>query len=106
MLAVTSADRLYAGWSAAARAREMGAAAATCHIETLLAPLGRDCALVTVLDGYPATLGWLGSVLGHRCRALGVEHFGQAGSLPDLYRHYHIDAEAIVAAARRMPPVT
>ena len=102
VLAVTSADRLYAGWSAAARARETGDAAAICHIETLFAPLSRDCGIVTVLDGYPATLGWLGSVLGHRCRALGVEHFGQTGTLADLYRHYHIDTNAIVAAAKRM----
>jgi pyruvate dehydrogenase E1 component len=33
-------------------------------------------------------------------RALGVEHFGQTGSIPDLYRHYGIDANAIVAAAQ------
>jgi len=33
-------------------------------------------------------------------RPLGVEHFGQTGSLPDLYRHYGIDANAIVAAAQ------
>jgi pyruvate dehydrogenase E1 component len=29
-------------------------------------------------------------------RPLGVEHFGQTGSIPDLYRHYGIDANAIV----------
>ncbi len=33
-------------------------------------------------------------------RPLGVEHFGQTGTLPDLYRHYGIDANAIVAAGR------
>jgi pyruvate dehydrogenase E1 component len=37
-------------------------------------------------------------------RPLGVEHFGQTGSLPDLYRHYGIDAEAIVAAAQGIAP--
>ena len=34
------------------------------HIEKLLAPLPRDCGIVTVIDGHPATLGWLGSVRG------------------------------------------
>ena len=55
-------------------------------------------------DGHPATLGWLGAVHGHRTRALGVEHFGQTGSLADLYRHYGIDANAIVAAAQAIAP--
>ena len=37
-------------------------------------------------------------------RALGVEHFGQTGSIPELYRHYGIDANAIVAAAAALTP--
>jgi pyruvate dehydrogenase E1 component len=43
-------------------------------------------------------------VHGHRTRALGVEHFGQTGSLPDLYWHYGIDANAIIAAAQALVP--
>ena len=62
------------------------------------APLAPDAGLVTVLDGHPATLGWLGAVRGHRVQALGVEHFGQSGDIPDLYRHYGIDADAIIDA--------
>ncbi len=99
LLAVTSADRLNAGWHAASRAREAGHAKATCHLERLLAPLARDAALVTVTDGHPASLAWMGGVLGHHVEALGVEHFGQSGDIPDLYRHYRIDAEAILDAA-------
>ena len=64
----------------------------------------RIAAIVTVLDGHPATLAWLGAVGGHRTRPLGVEHFGQTGSLADLYRHYGIDANAIVAAAQAIAP--
>jgi hypothetical protein len=56
------------------------------HIERLFAGLPRHCGIVTVLDGHPATLGWLGAVAGHRVRPLGVEHFGQTGSIADLYR--------------------
>ncbi|KAA0570043.1 transketolase [Azospirillum sp. Sh1] len=104
LLAVTSADRLSAGWSAAQRARERGLGHARGHIERLLDGLPPHCALVTVVDGHPATLSWLGSVAGHRTRALGVEHFGQTGTIADLYRHYGIDAHGIVAAAEAASP--
>ncbi len=104
LLAVTSADRLNAGWTAACRARERGLIHARCHIERLFAGLPRHCGLVTVLDGHPATLAWLGAVYGHRVRPLGVEHFGQTGSIPELYRHYRIDAHAIIAAAETIAP--
>jgi len=104
LLAVTSADRLNAGWTAAQRARERGLVHARSHIEKLMADVPSHCGIVTVLDGHPATLAWLGAVHGHRVRALGVEHFGQTGSIPDLYRHYGIDANAIVAAAAALTP--
>jgi pyruvate dehydrogenase E1 component len=104
LLAVTSADRLNAGWTAAQRARERGLVHARSHIERLLTDVPRHCGIVTALDGHPATLGWLGAVAGHRTRSLGVEHFGQTGSLADLYEHYGIDANAIVAAAQAIAP--
>ncbi|SEE49636.1 pyruvate dehydrogenase E1 component [Rhizobiales bacterium GAS188] len=104
LLAVTSADRLNAGWTAAQRARERGLVHARSHIERLLAEVPPHCGLVTVLDGHPATLAWLGSVMGHRTRSLGVEHFGQTGTIADLYRHFGIDAQAIIAAAQMIAP--
>jgi pyruvate dehydrogenase E1 component len=104
LLAVTSADRLNAGWTAAQRARERGLVHARSHIERLLADVPAHCGLVTVIDGHPAALAWLGSVNGNRTRALGVEHFGQTGSLAELYRHYGIDVNAIIAAAQAIAP--
>ena len=104
LLAVTSADRLNAGWTAAQRARERGLVHARSHIERLLAEVPPHCGIVTVIDGHPATLAWLGAVAGHRARSLGVEHFGQTGSLAELYRHYGIDANSIVAAAQAIAP--
>ena len=95
VLAVTSADRLNAGWTAAQRARARGNVAARSHIETLLADLPRDCLIVSVIDGHPATLAWLGAVAGHRTVAHGVEHFGQTGSIGDLYRHFGIDRRSL-----------
>jgi pyruvate dehydrogenase E1 component len=99
VLAVTSADRLSAGWHAAQRAREHGEREARAHIETLLAELPRDAGIITLTDAYPEALSWIGGVLGHRVRALGVEHFGQSGSLSELYGHYGLDVNAILAAA-------
>ena len=104
LLAVTSADRLNAGWTAAQRARERGLVHARSHVERLFAEVPAHCGIVTVLDGHPATLAWLGAVGGNRVRPLGVEHFGQTGSIPELYRHYGIDANAIVAAAEAIAP--
>jgi pyruvate dehydrogenase E1 component len=89
ILAVTSPDRLYRDWQ-----RGGGGS----HIAAVLSSLDRDAPLVTVLDGHPATLSWIGSVAGHRIRALGVDGFGQCGGLSDLYEAYGIDAGAIVAA--------
>ena len=96
VLAVTSADRLNAGWTAAQRARSRGQVTAESHIETLLGQISDHSKIVTVIDGHPATLAWLGSVFGHQTIPLGVEHFGQTGTIGDLYAHFGIDANAIV----------
>ena len=100
LLAITSADRLNAGWNSAQKARQLGQFDAVSHVETLLAPLARQAGLVTVIDGHPATLAWLGSVRGQRTESLGVEHFGQSADSIDLYEIYRINAEAIVEACR------
>jgi len=102
LLAVTSADRLHAGWSAAGRARDRGLSHARSHVERLLEALPSHCGIVTVADGHPAGLAWLGSVHGHRTRSLGVEHFGQSGTIDDLYRYFGLDANSIAAAAEQM----
>jgi pyruvate dehydrogenase E1 component len=100
LLAVTSADRLNAGHQAAERARQRGAVSAMSHIERLFEPLSRDTGIVTVVDGHPVGLSWLGGVYGHRVKGLGVEHFGQTGTIADLYRHHGIDTNAIIHAAQ------
>jgi pyruvate dehydrogenase E1 component len=92
LLAITSPDRLHAGWLAE---REGS------HVARLLAPLAPDAALVTVLDGHPAAHAWLGGVRGHRVEPLGVARFGQAGDIPDLYREYGLDVDAILDACAR-----
>lgn len=102
VLAVTSADRLNAGWSAAQRARARGDRRAKSHIETLFADLPRYCTIVTVIDGHPATLSWLGAVAGHVTIPHGVEHFGQTGTIQDLYRHFRIDRDSLVQSVSEL----
>ncbi len=121
LLAVTSPDLLHRGWTAGGRQRWSQSAVAPVsrpaavvppaqpgrsgdrryesHIAQLLAPLSRAAGIITLIDGSPSTLSWLGSVRGHRVRALGVESFGQTGNLPDLYRTYRLDADAVLDAA-------
>lgn len=92
ILAVTSADALYSDW------RRNGTDS---HVAKLLASLSPSAPLVTVMDGAPATLTWLGGVDGRRVHSLGLDQFGQSGDLPDLYRTYALDADAIIDAAAR-----
>src|SRR5439155_1550857 len=96
LLAVTSADRLNAGWTAAQRARERGLVHARSHIERLLTELPPHCGIVSVIDGHPATLGWLGAVRGHRTRAPGkpAPRRLPVPGIAEVRRvlHLHIDA--------------
>ena len=98
LLAVTSPDRLHAGWLNAARKRRGSERGALSHVEALLGPLAPGAALVTVLDGHPAAHSWLGGVRGHRVVPLGPDRFGQGGDVPDLYREYGLDVDAILDA--------
>ena len=98
LLAITSPDRLHDDWMSARRQREQGKPARA-HIEKLLSDLDPRAALVTVLDGHPATLSWIGSVGRQRVAPLGVESYGQSGDIPDLYKAAGIDVDAIIDAA-------
>ena len=93
LLAITSPDRLHRDWRVARARGETGVA------EHLLARLRPGAALVTVGDFHPATLSWLGAVAGNTIVPLGVDRFGQSGDIPDLYRAYGIDTNAILDAA-------
>jgi len=98
LLAVPSADLLHKGWMRSNRSRWSEGERHVCHADSLLAPLAANAGLVTVIDGAPSTLSWLGAVRGHRVAPLGVEEFGQSGDIIDLYRTYRLDTEAILDA--------
>jgi len=61
-------------------------------------PSGRAVPMVTVLDGHPHTLAFLAGVHQVKSRNLGVDTFGQAGGLEDVYRYHGIDTDSIVRA--------
>lgn len=99
LLAITSPDLLHRDWSAAHARRWTGGVRRPSHIETILAPLAADAGIVTLIDGSPSALSWLGSVRGQRVSPLGTDRFGQTGDLIDLYRTYRLDADAVIDAA-------
>ena len=59
----------------------------------------RKVPVVTVVDGHPHTLAWIGSALNTSTVPLGVTEFGQSGSRVELYKEYGIDVDSIVAAS-------
>jgi pyruvate dehydrogenase E1 component len=97
VLVVTSPDRLQRGWRASMHVDQPAS-----HVDRLLSAVSEEAGLVTIIDGHPSTLSWLGAVKRHRIVPLGVDRFGQSGDIPDLYRAYGLDVEAILAAAAHL----
>jgi pyruvate dehydrogenase E1 component len=87
---VTSPDLLFADWF---RASGHGAPS---YLDELIPPEERGVPALSVIDGHPLTLGWLGGALGCPLIPLGVVNFGESGSTQALYRKHHIDVDAIV----------
>jgi len=64
-----------------------------------LFPAARAAPIVTVMDGHPHTLAFLGAVRAMPIASLGVSDFGQSGDVQDLYEYFGIDVDTIVGAA-------
>ncbi|GHJ32387.1 pyruvate dehydrogenase E1 component [Streptomyces hygroscopicus subsp. sporocinereus] len=62
-------------------------------------PADRATPLVTVLDGHPHTLAFLGTIQNVPVSTLGVTRFGQSGAIEDVYRYHRIDTDSIVTTA-------
>lgn len=56
--------------------------------------------VVTVIDGHPSALAWVGSMLGARAYPLGVSQFGESASRDALYEAFGIDAPSIARTCR------
>ncbi len=92
VVCVTSADLL---WRAAQARRGLGEGE-WWVLDSLFEP---GVPMVTVMDGHPHTLAFLGAVAGSPITCLGVSGFGQSGALADVYRYHGIDTDTIVGAA-------
>lgn len=101
VLDLTSPDRVYREWRQSLRAatRRARTAPPTFHLAKLLAPHERHLPIVTVHDAASHHLAWLGSVFGARCVPVGVDEFGQSGTIPDLYDAFDLTGEQIANAA-------
>jgi pyruvate dehydrogenase E1 component len=93
---VTAPGRLYRNL-AAARQSTGGES----YIEGLLEPRERRAPVITVADAHSHALAHIGSALGGRTIALGVDTFGESGTCEDLYRKMRIDRDSIAAAGER-----
>lgn len=97
---VTSSDRLFRGWR---NAQERGIRSGTRvrddhHLAAVLAPEERRLPIVTVHDAASHHLAWLGGVYGARTVPVGVDRFGQSGTIADLYAMFGLLPDQIVNA--------
>ena len=97
---LTSADLVFR----ALRARQGLHEGESDQILDELLPPDRAAPMVTVLDGHPHTLSFLGAIRCVPVACLGVDDFGQSGDVDDLYRYFAIDSETIVGAALDLLP--
>lgn len=95
---VTSLDRLYGSWQ---RTLRQGVRTATAP--SLAGPLrtafGDRAPVVTVHDASSHAMAWVGSALGVPAVPLGVDAFGQSGSVRELYELHDLLPGSIVNAA-------
>jgi pyruvate dehydrogenase E1 component len=95
---ITSADRLYSAWQ---RTIRQGIRSATFpSVPGALRVAFPDPApIVTIHDAASHAMAWLGSALGEPCVPLGVDQFGQSGSVAELYQLHDLLPGSIVNAA-------
>ncbi|MBI4311124.1 MAG: pyruvate dehydrogenase [Chloroflexi bacterium] len=95
---VTSAGRLFQRYQQWCAGVGSGRGGAPPFLSDILSQPERRAPVVTVADGHPHSLAWIGSALGTFALPLGVSQFGQSGARDDLYREYGIDVSSIMAA--------
>ena len=95
---ITSPDRWYTAWQ---RTIRQGVRTATTPSVpgALRVAFPERAPIVTIQDGASHALAWLGSALGVTGASLGVDGFGQSGTVPDLYELNDLNSGSIVNAA-------
>lgn len=98
---LTSPDRTYRSW-------RMGFAQSTAtarivrspsHLHRLIPRSEQARPIVSVHDAASHSLAWLGSAVGTRQYTLGVDRFGESGTIADLHELTGIDTGSVVNAA-------
>ena len=95
---VTGPGPLYRRFQESVRARAHGLADAEPFLSEIIAVGERSAPIVTVMDGAPHALAWIGAAMKTTTLPLGVTEFGQSGTPEELYGEYEIDADSIMAA--------
>jgi pyruvate dehydrogenase E1 component len=95
---VTSLDRVYTAWQAEVRRGVRSATLPGCP-GVLRTAFPDRAPVVTVHDGASHAMAWLGSALGVPAVSLGVDSFGQSGTVADLYELHDLTPGSIVNAA-------
>ena len=101
VLDLTSSDRLYREWRSELRAagRTARSAEESFHLAALIGHSERSLPIVTAHDAASHHLSWLGGVFGTRVHPIGVDEFGQSGTISDVYGLFDLHPEQIVNAA-------
>ena len=101
VLQLTSPDALHRSWRATFTedVRTARLSGRTDHLRSLVPPSERSRPVVSVHDAAPHALNWLGSALGTPQVTLGVDRFGESGTIDDLHRAVGISRDDIVHAA-------
>jgi pyruvate dehydrogenase E1 component len=95
---ITSLDRLYRAWQRTLR-QGVRTATAPSVAGALRTAFPDRAPVVSVHDASSHTMAWLGSALGVPSVPLGVDEFGQSGTVPELYELHDLLPGSIVNAA-------
>lgn len=98
LFVVTSPDLLYRKLNAATTDEQAGRDSGQWDPTGLLEDREIGQPVLSVIDGHPHSMSFLGAALDSPSTSLGVTSYGQSGSRADLYRHFNIDAQAIYEA--------
>ncbi|MDQ1636300.1 MAG: pyruvate dehydrogenase component [Frankiaceae bacterium] len=93
VVCVSAAGRLFTAMQA-----RSGQVTAPMWVLDAVFPVERSAPMVTVLDGHPHTLAFLGGINRVEARHLGVSSFGQSGDLAAVQKLHGIDSDSIVRA--------
>ena len=97
---LTSPDRVYRSWRNTFVRPVWGKAVREpSHLHRLVPPAERRRPVVSVHDAASHSLAWIGSALGSLQYTLGVDRFGESGTIADLHDVTGISVDSIVNAA-------